>query len=179
MQYICVTHVDAGTGVPCFKQPMRVGPKFPDIKGLDVQWWDQSRWPIVDQDDFPKFYGTCDDDADLSVPGVIDTMSQAKFNELKEYELQARLPKEATPRAIRLALLEMGILDQVETYLNNLTEPAKSKAKISWEYATMIYKTDPIVQTMGATLGFTEAQIDDIFVLAQSKLTDDPFASDE
>jgi hypothetical protein len=74
--YICVTHVDARTGIPCNVAPMSHGPAFPAIKGLRVEWANQSQWPT----DFPLFYGTCDDDADTTVPGVVRALTQAEHD---------------------------------------------------------------------------------------------------
>ena len=174
MKYICVTHVDQQTGIPGFKAPMFNGPKFPDIKGLSIVWADESRWPIIHPDDYPKFYGTCDDDADLDIPGFISEMSKEAYDNLYSDELRARLPNEATPRQLRLALFDLGYHEQVETYIESLPEPQKTKVKISWEYATMIKKGDPIIQKVVEELSFTEEQLDDLFVRAQNVETN-PF----
>lgn len=73
--HICVTHVDARTGVPCDVAPMRKGPAFPNVKGLVIQWFNQSEWPT----DKPLFYGTCDDDADLTVAGIVSVLSEQDY----------------------------------------------------------------------------------------------------
>lgn len=64
-----------------------------------------------------------------------------------------------TPRQARLALLGAGLLNQVETAVTN----AGGAAKITWDYATQIRRTDPLVTTLGATLGLSDAQIDALF----------------
>ena len=181
-KYIAVTHVDKLTKIPCFKEPMKRGPVFPDVKGLNVEWWDASRWPIQHPDDYPCFYGTCDDDADLEIDGVMrvfedledGTTAKEQYDALWKQELKARLPKVVTPRQIRLALLDAGLLDSIETAFNSLEEPLKSKAKIEWEYATEIDKNSPLIQKLYPQLGLTEEQLDDLFVTAHNMRPTNP-----
>jgi len=174
MKYIAVTHVDRKTGVPGFKAPMRNGPVHPDVKGLNIEFWDASRWPISHPDDYPLFYGTCDDDADLDIPGVMrvfednesDGTAKEQYDAIWNQELKARLPRFATARQIRLALLDAGLLDSVTTAFADLAEPMKTKAQIEWEYATEIDKNSPLIQALYPKLGLTEEQLDDLFVAA-------------
>lgn len=176
MKYIAVTHVDNRTGVPGFKAPMRNGPVHPDVKGLNIEFWDASRWPISHPDDYPLFYGTCDDDADLEIPGVVrvfednesDGTAKEQYDAIWNQELKARLPRFATARQIRLALLDAGLLDSVTTAFADLAEPMKTKAQIEWEYATEIDKESPLIQALYPKLGLTEDQLDDLFVAAAS-----------
>ena len=73
--HICVTHVDARTGIPCTLAPMSHGPAFPKVKGLAVEFGNQTQWPTNE----PLFFGTCDDDADLTVPGVIKPLTPTEY----------------------------------------------------------------------------------------------------
>lgn len=173
MKYICVTHVDALTGVPCFKEPTRNGPTFPKVKGLNVEWWDESNWPLTHPDQYPRFYGTCDDDADTTIAGVIqvfedgdETTGKEVYDQMRYEEERARLPVIVSPRQFRLALLEFDLLDTVVAYIESLEEPLKSKLKIEWEYAVEIDKNAPSIQQMYVELGLTEKQLDDLFVRA-------------
>jgi hypothetical protein len=79
---ICVTHVDAKTRIPCDVAPMRNGPALPDVKGLCIQWFNQSEWPT----DKPFFYGNCDDDADLTLAGIVSVLSEQEYTELWDDE---------------------------------------------------------------------------------------------
>lgn len=95
--YICVTEVDAVTKIPCTVEPQRTGPSMPAVKGLQVTWFDQSTWPVELASDgtylrAPKYYGTCDDDADTTIAGVLQVLTEAKFNTAKAAELEARRP---------------------------------------------------------------------------------------
>lgn len=96
--FICVTEVDAVTKTPCTIAPMRTGPSMPILKGFQFDWADESTWPVeLDQTGTyiraPKYYGTCDDDADVSVAGVLEVLTEEEFNQRKDTELaeQARI----------------------------------------------------------------------------------------
>lgn len=67
-----------------------------------------------------------------------------------------------TPRQARLVLLNAGLLDQVESAVDQ----AGGSTRIAWEYATEINRNDPLIQSIGQSLGLTEQQIDDLFTQA-------------
>jgi len=191
--YICVTHVDCQTKVPGNKAPMRNGPTFPDVKGLNIEWWDESNWPLTHPDQYPRFYGTCDDDADTDIPGVVyvfedqeeeteegtlPVTAEKQYLDLKTQEEKARLPQEASPMKIRLALLELGLLDQVVAHFDTYDATTKAKIAIIWEFADFIPKQHPIVQKMAEGLEWDEEQLDNVFIKA-SEVSDNPFAVEE
>jgi len=97
MKYICVTEVDAKTKVPCTVEPQRTGPSMPDVKGLKLDWADKSTWPVEVASDgkylrAPKYYGTCDDDADTTIAGVLEVLEEADYYARKQAEFEARRP---------------------------------------------------------------------------------------
>lgn len=70
---------------------------MPIVKGLQVQWWDQSTWPVpMDSTGTylraPKYYGTCDDDADTTIAGVLEVLTEAEYTQRKRDEFYARQP---------------------------------------------------------------------------------------
>jgi hypothetical protein len=67
-----------------------------------------------------------------------------------------------TPRQARLALNAAGLLDTVNTAIN----ASGGTTLITWEYASVIERTDPLISTLGAALSLTPAQIDALFVQA-------------
>ena len=69
-----------------------------------------------------------------------------------------------TMRQARLALLQSGMLPAV----NAAVAAGDEATKIAWEYSTEVQREFPLVQTMKASLGLTEAQLDDLFTLAAS-----------
>lgn len=96
MIYVCVTEIDADTNVVCTQEPMRTGPTLPNLSGWQYQWADQSNWPVACVNGIyqtaPKYYGTCNDDADLSAVGVLATYTAEEYQALKSAEHQARKP---------------------------------------------------------------------------------------
>lgn len=75
-------------------------------------------------------------------------------------------PEAVTMRQARLALLGAGLLDDVETALNALSEPAKSAARIEWDYSNELQRANPLVVALGAALGLSSAQVDALFITA-------------
>jgi hypothetical protein len=97
MKYICVTEVDVVTKIPCTVEPQRTGPSMPNVKGLEIIWQDKSTWPVEIASDgtylrVPKYYGTCDDDADTTIAGVLQVLTEDEYNALRLAELEARRP---------------------------------------------------------------------------------------
>jgi hypothetical protein len=97
MKYLCVTEVDAATKIPCTVEPQRTGPSMPDVKGLAYVWDERSTWPVETNIDgrylrAAKYYCTCDDDADTSVAGVLEVLTEEAWTTLKKAELEARRP---------------------------------------------------------------------------------------
>ena len=95
--YLCLTHIDAQTHLPCTEAPMRAGPTYPAVKGFRYAWANESQWPVACRPDgayvcAPLFYGTCDDDADTSLTGVIEVMTEAEFRQRQRDEFYARQP---------------------------------------------------------------------------------------
>lgn len=95
--YIKLTNIDAQTGILCTEAPMRTGPAIPKLKGWQFSFADQSTYPIITNLDgsyakAPFYYGTCDDDADITLTGVLSTLTEEEFNSAKEAEHQARKP---------------------------------------------------------------------------------------
>jgi len=95
--YICITEVDAVTKIPCTVEPQRTGPSMPAIKGWVYLWHDQSTWPVEVASDgtylrAPKYYGTCDDDADTTVAGVLQVLTEAEYTAARTVEYEARKP---------------------------------------------------------------------------------------
>lgn len=95
--HLVVTEVDYNTRIPCTVEPQRTGPSMPAIKGLRIIWTDQSTWPVELASDgtylrAPKYYGTCDDDADTTVAGVLEVLTEAEYTQRKRDEFYARQP---------------------------------------------------------------------------------------
>ena len=95
--YICVTEVDAVTKIPCTIEPQRTGPSLPAVKGFEFKWQNSSTYPVELAPDgtylrAPKYYGTCDDDADTTIAGVLQVLTEEEYNTLRAAEHEARRP---------------------------------------------------------------------------------------
>lgn len=78
--------------------------------------------------------------------------------------LESSKVKVITPRQARLALLGVGLLDEVETLL------AGNKAmQIWWEYSLDIQRNHEMIIAMATQLGMSEEDMDNFFIEA-SKL---------
>lgn len=97
MIYLSITQIDASTGIICTAEPMRTGPAYPQIKNCNIVWCNKSTWPIPTTSTgahtrAPLFFGTCDDDAVINIPGVVATYTAEEYQALKTAEHQARKP---------------------------------------------------------------------------------------
>ena len=95
--YIQITNIDADTGILCTQAPMRTGPALPNVKGFQFIFAKESAYPIAcnadgSSSEAPLYYGTCDDDADTALVGVIKTLTQAEFESEKLQEFNLRKP---------------------------------------------------------------------------------------
>lgn len=72
--------------------------------------------------------------------------------------------KSITPRQARLKLLEVGLLDELETIITT-----NRAWQIEWEYATEVKRDSPLIDAVAVSVGLTELQIDEMFIEA-SKL---------
>ena len=157
MKYLKFTYVDAVTGISIASEPAANGPVFPQIDGLEFAWARESRYPT----DVPEFFGTCPDDADTQVDGVLGVYLQADWETMREDEVRARnpVPQQITMRQARLALLNAGLLDDVGVVI----AAAGREAQLEWEYAAMVDRSNLAVAAVQQQGGMTDAQIDDMF----------------
>lgn len=157
MQYLKFTYVDAVTGISIAKQPAVNGPVFPAVTGLEYVWARESRYPT----DVPEFFGTCPDDADTQIDGVLGVYVQADWETMRDDEMRARnpVPQQVTMRQARLELLKRELLDDVEAVIT----AAGREAQIQWEYASVVERSNPVIAIVQQQQGMTDAQIDDLF----------------
>ena len=77
------------------------------------------------------------------------------------------VPQSVTMRQARLALLGVGLLDDVDAAIAAIPDPAQRQAaQIEWEYATVIERKSSLVQSLAAGLGLTAPAIDALFEAA-------------
>jgi len=83
-----------------------------------------------------------------------------------EAKRKAQVPQVVTMRQARLALLGAGLLPSVTAAINSLPSPQKEAASIEWEYSQTVERNRGFVLTLGAALGLTDLQLDNLFALA-------------
>ncbi|MFN4115637.1 MAG: hypothetical protein ACK4F7_03945 [Inhella sp.] len=58
-----------------------------------------------------------------------------------------------TMRQARLALLQIGQLAAVEAAIEAMPEPARTAARITWDYSSVVERGNPLVLQLGPALG--------------------------
>lgn len=76
------------------------------------------------------------------------------------------VPQQVTMRQARLALLQAGLLVNVDAAIDSLASPDREVARIEWDYSSMVERSRPLVSMIGTALGLDAAGIDDLFVAA-------------
>ena len=95
-----------------------------------------------------------------------DIRTAEVIKEQREKELS--IPKSITARQARLALLQIGKLDDVAAAISNLESPIKEQVQIEWEYATDIYRNNGFIDTLGSALGLDKNALDDLFIAGKN-----------
>lgn len=98
MKTIKFTYVDHGTQISVAKEPAIGGPVFPQIKGLNFLFALERKYPT----DVPEFIGECDDDANLTIDGVLKELTADELAYEKAEELNAQGYRVRTERNMRL-----------------------------------------------------------------------------
>ncbi len=165
MRYLIYTYVDAITGVPVSDAPATNGPKPPDVSGLEFAFALESQYPTS----VPVFYGTADDGAEVSLPGVMAVMDEATFEAARVTELADRDRNRREKMIVsrfqaRAALHLAGLLEQVETLMQS--PDTDMLARLAWQDAQEFRRLSPTVLTLASALGLTDAQLDELFTVA-------------
>lgn len=79
------------------------------------------------------------------------------------------VPERVEMAQARLALFQAGLLPQVDTAIDAISDPTQREtARIEWEYRSTVRRDSELVAGLGASLGLTNEQIDDLFRLADT-----------
>lgn len=102
-----------------------------------------------------------------SEPPVYDPQSHSAFFEDGKWVIKAYVPEKFVPsivsmRQARLALLDAGILDDVQ----GAVDFGDRATQISWEFATEVRRNDPLVETLAKQLPLSSEEVDNLFVKA-------------
>lgn len=94
--------------------------------------------------------------------GIGDLYADGVFSKPVE---SVSVPASVTRRQMKLALLQQDLLSAVEAAVLASSDPALT---INWQDALDFRRDHPFVLQMAALLGKTEAEVDEMFVLAAS-----------
>lgn len=104
-----------------------------------------------------------------------DRFGSSDLVEMTEGEVTAHIapsdpaisvPASVTMRQARLSLHAAGLLSQVEAAIDALPEPPRTKARIEWDFSSEVLRDRDFVKMLGASLGLTSEQMDDLFITA-------------
>lgn len=76
------------------------------------------------------------------------------------------IPTSVAMRQARLALLQSGLLAQVNAAVAAMPGVEGDAARIEWEFSGTVERSRPLLQSLATALGLTEAQLDELFMLA-------------
>lgn len=96
------------------------------------------------------------------VNALIDNSEQMQ-ERLKLYT-ENGTPRNISIRQAKLALLDMGLLDEVEAMVKN----ADKATQISWEYATEFDRDNALILKFQQELKLSDAQVDELFKKAKN-----------
>jgi len=103
----------------------------------------------------------------VATPEFVEAQFPGMYREVVELPLPVPVPASITMRQCRLQLLTIGMLDDVDAAINAIPDEGQRRAaQIEWEYAAEVWRTSAWVTNLGAALGLTEAQLDDLFIQA-------------
>jgi hypothetical protein len=146
--------------------PVLASPK-PELGDYEVAVADGARFVLIKPDNVsgnwveawkvqPMFPEYTDDDGKV----VTEAEQIAAYEAQKAAERRSKM--ECTPRQARLALASAGLYEAVQTSVAAVSD----EARIEWEYATMIERTNPIIINMQTELGISDEALDGLFDLA-------------
>lgn len=78
----------------------------------------------------------------------------------------AIVPLRITARQAQLALLEAGLLDDVEAVIEALPANVRAHVRIEWDRATHVERGSEVTQMVAVALGLTAGQVDALFMSA-------------
>jgi hypothetical protein len=78
------------------------------------------------------------------------------------------VPSVISMRQARQALYQSGLLDQANSFIAAIPGSDGDKARIAWEYAGDVERANQLVGQIGASLGLSDQQVDDLFTLGAS-----------
>jgi hypothetical protein len=76
------------------------------------------------------------------------------------------VPQQVDAHQARIALLEAGLLDEVNAYIASSSD---DELKIRWEYGGKLLRNSQYVAAVAVAIGLSDAQLDELFIRAAQK----------
>lgn len=94
----------------------------------------------------------------------IDGNIVLKEEKTKEYnDMVNPVPQKITMRRARLVLFDKNLLNSVQSAIDSLEEPEKTKAQIEWDFSAEVWRNKPFVLDIAQGLGWTDEELDNLF----------------
>lgn len=93
-------------------------------------------------------------------------MGGALVRAYPEMPIAASVVPEVSMGQARLALHDIGKLQDVDAVLATMPEPARTRAKIEWDFRPTVRRDSQLVEQLGAAIGLTADQLDELFTHA-------------
>lgn len=132
---------------------------FPPV--LTREMLEGSGFAVLEYDDHPDL-----GQDEVAEPGEIRIEDGRAYQSWTVVQIPEPAIHEVTMRQARLALLQSELLHLVDGAIDSMDEPARSAARIEWEYSQTVERHRPFVQQLGAVLELTDEQMDDLFKMA-------------
>lgn len=94
---------------------------------------------------------------------------QGKFGPVTSYvppPYVRHVPPEVTRFQATAALLQAGLLDEIESYM--VAPTSDPFTRLAWRSVLVFKRTSPLVASIGSLFGLTDSQIDDLFIFAET-----------
>jgi hypothetical protein len=110
------------------------------------------------------------EDSSAELPVGATLLTDDEFEALRNQPLPqaSGIPQTVSKFQAKAALLNVGMLEQVEALMANPATPAITR--LAWTEVQNFERSSPTIASMAAALGLNEAQIDALFIAA-SKIT--------
>lgn len=123
----------------------------------------------------PEFLVGLPDDVLANLPDHLDPVGIVElglgdrcFVRLPDPEPQPVIPDTVPMYKVRKLLIKQGLMPAVEAALEAMTGEAGELARVDWEYAPNLVRLSPLVQALGAGIGLTPQQIDELVAAAMA-----------
>lgn len=97
-----------------------------------------------------------------AVTSAEDLLPGESYSENQPVLLFAYSPSEVSRFQALAALLQAGLLDDIEAYMTS----ADVFTQLAWKEASVFSRSSPLVASIGALAGLTTSQMDDLFRFA-------------